>query len=742
MNKQLFHFILSVCICISFSVTAQNDNTFSNYVNIESKGKIPSTFTESTQSKIEKDRLKDHDGMTEKEETIFLKNIHYGIDELLSSGLVLFGDETSTYVQDVADNLLKNDKKLRKQLQFFVLKSNVTNALSTDQGIIFVTLGLLSQLENEAQLAYVLSHEIAHFTEHHVEESFEERMRNSDDVSYDDRIKRLSSYSKDNELEADKKGVRMYYEAGYSESELLATFDVLTYSYLPFDEIRIPKDYFNNEFVFLPEKYFPKEINEIKVDENYDDSKSSHPNIRKRKNAIIRELENYSNWKNNIFNLPEERFYKVRNIARFESVRLDILNHKFGKALYSIFVLERNFPDNVYLHRLKAQSWLGLADFKMHSNYSKTLSTPSKVEGESHAMHYVLKKLSKIQLLTMAIRNIEDVKKAFPEDEVIELIHSRIITSVAGYSKFDIYDYSELTYEENLAAFEKSKIELKEARINDSIQKAEKIEVEQGEELSKYDRIRKKRKGNTAVAIDEEFDVSKFYLYALSDLVVDETFKKRLKEEQRRLEEEEVVEEELYNEPTSAREFVLLDPSIHSTRNGYETKEKSIEIETLLVEVMNEYADEFGLTINNMNKSSVEELTTTEYNKKAVLQDMLRQSAEYDGVEMISVDYLKIEELKKEFGSAKLMFVFGNYRAYPVRPGMAIFGILFPPVGIPYFLSKMMNGNKMVVVATIIDFESGQIDDVIEYDFNQKPKKFIIDGVVYKIFSILTGEKK
>ena len=742
MYKQLFYYILLVCMCVSFSGYTQIDNTFSNYVNVESKGKIPSAFTESTQSKIDKDRLKEHDGMTEKEETIFLENIHYGIDELLSSGLVLFGDETTNYVQDVANNLLKNDNKLRKQLQFFVLKSNVTNALSTDQGIIFVTLGLLSQLENEAQLAYVLSHEIAHFTEHHVEESFEERMRNSNDGSYDDRIKRLSSYSKDNELEADKKGVRMYYEAGYAESELLATFDVLTYSYLPFDEVRMPKDYFNNEYVYVPEKYFPKEINEIKVDENYDDSKSSHPNIRKRKNAIIGELENYSNWKDNVFNLPEERFYKVRNIARFENVRMDVLNHKFGKALYSIFILERNFPDNVYLQRLKAQSWLGLADFKMHSNYSKTVSSPSKVEGESHAMHFALKKFSKIQLLTMAVRNIEDVKKAFPEDEVVELIHTKIITSVAGYSKFDIYDYSELTYEENLQEFENSKIELEETRINDSIQKAENIEVEEGEELSKYDRIRKKRKGNTATAIDDEFDVTKFYIYALSDLVVDEAFKKRLKEEQGRLEEEEDIEEEKYNEPSEARDFVLLDPSIHATKNGFETKEKSIEIEALLVEVFNEYADEFGLTFNNMNKSSVEELTTEEFNKKAILNDMLRQSAEYDGVEMVSVDYLKMNALKKEFGSAKLMFVFGNYRANPVRPGMAVFGILFPPVGIPYFLSKMVNGNKMIVVATIIDIESGQIEDVIEYDFNQKPKKFIIDGVVYKIFSIITGKKK
>ncbi len=741
MTKLLFLLLFTGCVFFSF---AQETITFENYTNVESVGKIPSVFTESTQSKIERDLDKDRGGMSEDEEIIFLENIHYGIDELLSSGLVLYGDEMTLYVQDVANNLLRNDSKLRKKLQFYVIKSNVTNALSTDQGIIFVTLGLLSQLENEAQLAYVLSHEIVHFTEHHVEESFEERIRASEENNYDDRIKKMSSFSRENELEADKKGIELYYEAGYSEEELLATFDILTYSYLPFDEVQLPKNYFNNDYVFVPEKYFPKEINEIKVDENYDDSKSSHPNIRKRKDAIIEELENYSNWKDNVFFLSKDRFLKVRNIARFENVRLNVMKHKFGKALYSIFLLERSFPNNVYLQRMKAQSWLGLANFKMHANYSSTISTPSKVEGESHAMHYVLKKFSKIQLLTMALRNIEDAKKAFPDDRLIGIVHDKMIHTIAGYNKFDINNYSEKNYEESLKKFEKSKLELEQKRINDSIQQLSKSEEEDGEELSKYDRIRNKRKGNKATSIDEEFDESKFYLYALSDLVVDESFKKKLKEEQAKHEEEDDDEtnEPSFNQPIEAREFILLDPAVYSKRNGIETKKKSIELEGLILEVMNEKADDFGLKLENLNKYSIDQLTTKEFNKKALLQDLLRQSTEYDEVEMVSVDYLKLEKIRKEYGSSKLMFVFANYQAYPIVPGMAVFGILFPPVGIPYFIYKMMNGNQMVIYSTVLDIETGNIEGIFEYDFNQKPKKFIIEGVVYKVFSILTSDRK
>jgi len=72
------------------------------------------------------------------------------------SGRVLFGDPVSEYVNTVADKLLENEPELRSKLRFYCLKSNVTNAFATNQGMIFVTLGLIAQLENEAQLAQVL----------------------------------------------------------------------------------------------------------------------------------------------------------------------------------------------------------------------------------------------------------------------------------------------------------------------------------------------------------------------------------------------------------------------------------------------------------------------------------------------------------------------------------------------------------------------------------------------------------
>jgi hypothetical protein len=203
-------------VSFSFAFTQQLD--FDNYKPLRAQGKIPPFFSATSQEKVDQAAVESRENMDENLKTEFLEYIHYGIDELIHSGLIVYGDPATKYVEKVAAKLLAKHPKLKKELQFYTIKSNVTNALSTDQGVIFVTLGLLSQIENEAQLAYILAHEIAHFQEGHVEKSYAERVTSTDEIGYDERIEQLSNHSKEQELDADKLGIKLYNEAGYKRS--------------------------------------------------------------------------------------------------------------------------------------------------------------------------------------------------------------------------------------------------------------------------------------------------------------------------------------------------------------------------------------------------------------------------------------------------------------------------------------------------------------------------------------------
>ena len=71
------------------------------------------------------------------------------------------------YINRVGRNLGSQSDRPTLEWTFGVLDTDDFNAYSTPGGYVFVSRGLLSEIDNEAQLAGVLAHEIAHVTERH-----------------------------------------------------------------------------------------------------------------------------------------------------------------------------------------------------------------------------------------------------------------------------------------------------------------------------------------------------------------------------------------------------------------------------------------------------------------------------------------------------------------------------------------------------------------------------------------------
>ena len=289
---------------------------FDDFTTLKSDGPVPSDFTTLSSQKVETDINQNRDKELDKE---FFINTRFFIDELLLSGQVLFNEPCSDYLTKVAKYTLRQDKKLFKELRFYVLKSTAVNAFSTDQGIIIFTTGLLAQLENEAQLAYIIAHEVSHYTEHHVREGYVERQNYKRSrgrykrMSYNDAVNTLSVYDKDNELEADKKGIETYLNTTYSVDEIYGAFQVLLYSYLPFEERVFDSTYFDTDIMKVPGSFFPDTINPITQEEDYDDEGSTHPNIRKRIDEAIDIIGDKTSRGDKKFQISEEEFKALTN---------------------------------------------------------------------------------------------------------------------------------------------------------------------------------------------------------------------------------------------------------------------------------------------------------------------------------------------------------------------------------------------------------------------------------------------
>ena len=90
-----------------FSGISQTD--FNHYTTLLSKGDIPEDFTKETFHKIQDDK-KSREEFSGGKERVFLEGTNYAIDEILHSGLVVYGDAVTTYIHEVADRLLQNEQ--------------------------------------------------------------------------------------------------------------------------------------------------------------------------------------------------------------------------------------------------------------------------------------------------------------------------------------------------------------------------------------------------------------------------------------------------------------------------------------------------------------------------------------------------------------------------------------------------------------------------------------------------------
>jgi len=165
-------------------------------------------------------------------------------------------EELSSYVSDLGQSLLEVSHLRREdtpqqfretEFTFRVLDSPVVNAFALPGGFVYVTRGLLAHLNNEAQLAVVLGHEIGHVAARHSSQRAVEQQVGQlaviggavigQSLGYDGgSILQLSSqtaqlmflkYSRDHERESDALGVEYSAMKNYQAAEGAEFFNSL-----------------------------------------------------------------------------------------------------------------------------------------------------------------------------------------------------------------------------------------------------------------------------------------------------------------------------------------------------------------------------------------------------------------------------------------------------------------------------------------------------------------------------------
>lgn len=150
------------------------------------------------------------------------------------------------YVARVGTRLAGQSQRKAIHYQFFVVDNPIVNAFAMPGGFVYVTTGMLAFLDDEAELAAVLGHEVAHVEERHGVEGMRKAVLAEKGAEYGaskasgavgpeiahhvaDLFAKLalSGYGRGQELEADQQGIVMANNAGYDPAGAVRSFERL-----------------------------------------------------------------------------------------------------------------------------------------------------------------------------------------------------------------------------------------------------------------------------------------------------------------------------------------------------------------------------------------------------------------------------------------------------------------------------------------------------------------------------------
>ncbi|HNP96778.1 MAG TPA: M48 family metallopeptidase [Cyclobacteriaceae bacterium] len=265
----------------------------------------------------------------------------------------------------------------------FLMKSPIINAGSFIEGSIIFTTGLLSLLDDESELAFIIAHELAHYEKNHAaikllsvkESNLEEETGRllGKTLQGKVRVQRIKEiidsnyesirFGRQMEIEADSLAVSFIDRAGYNTKSAKSALEKLDlredvwpiHGNDIFSPLNTPRYPFDPLWAAERSAAFQQEPKIILFFES--DSIASHPDNTKRIEELGRDFGGLVDSDDR----PRQAIkQEVRIVSQFESALAAFESKQFDYCLYHCLRLKKQYPNNKFLSTMIAQVLLGV----------------------------------------------------------------------------------------------------------------------------------------------------------------------------------------------------------------------------------------------------------------------------------------------------------------------------------------------------------------------------------------------
>lgn len=303
----------------------------------------------------------------------------------------IFKSEFEASIQSMIQRLKKNNPKIPQDLKILIAKDNTPNAYCLADGTFVINMGLYSWLNNEEQIAAVISHELGHKIEEHSLKTFlkiieqdkqdkivveniksttTSRSQSQNQKAFD--IFKNTVYKKgverrQSEMQADSLGYVIFRNSDFKKAEFvnalqrLQDFDTISPRELKVETYKklfnLPKQAFNEkwmkkeDFSLYNYNFYKEKLNK--------DSLASHPEVSRRIEMLKRtfaELKTPA-----ASEKPSDLFVTLQRTARMEILPNYFHSEDYGLGIYAAMQFLQDEEEEKYY-----KSWLGKCFTKIY----------------------------------------------------------------------------------------------------------------------------------------------------------------------------------------------------------------------------------------------------------------------------------------------------------------------------------------------------------------------------------------
>lgn len=398
---------------------------------MKSKGIIPKDFLSDY---VNLDRGDFH--VLKRQEKFYRQNAYF-LQRLLSSGKVLFGDTATQYINYLADVILQNDPETRAKLRFYAARIPYSNAYCAENGIVLVNIGLLAKVENEAQLAFIICHEISHYKANHRLKLYNDGKKDLRNLRPEEQLLSQNLYSQQLELEADSMGFALYLATPFEPQAALGAYAITEIPELIFPNLTLNQAWKSR----LPSDKFVT-INSIS-------EPPSHPTNLERQENIKRFLKKKSA-KQTVF-LNRQRFDYIQKICRFDMCGYQVERQMYEYAIDNAMALQQYYKvESAYLDKIITYSWYGLCKFINAARFWEIHQDYQNVQGADFAALCAYTELMpRFDFVMNVIEHVMEQRKKADSDWLIH-IQKDLYKEIGKYYVTDITPEGNITFSKEL----------------------------------------------------------------------------------------------------------------------------------------------------------------------------------------------------------------------------------------------------------------------------------------------------